>query len=126
MNDPIPLFASETQASPGALNQLVPATRNLLRTVARARGENGLGAEEAMIFLGIGALSLTSSGGFFVISPVTIRHLSEQLNIPRETVRRKAAFLVSRGYVVAKRQGLSIQNIDAWLNLARTLAGLRP
>jgi hypothetical protein len=125
MNDPIPLFAGESHASPSALNQLVPATGNLLRAIFRARGENGLAAEEAMIFLAIGSLSLTAAGGFFVVSPVSVRQLADTLNIPRETVRRKTGFLVSRGYVVASRQGLSIKNIDAWLSLAKTLAGLR-
>jgi len=93
----------------------------LLRAIGTARKEYGLAAEEMLIFLAVGRLGLRRVSYAATIWPVTCLEISELLEIPRETVRRKTGRLIKCGLVSATGRGFLLNDIAHWRRLAGQL-----
>jgi hypothetical protein len=94
---------------------------NLLTSFANARTYEGLGTEETAIFLAIGHLSLVCGSTMPALKPITYQAISDLLNIPKATVRRKAIRLVDKQLVFATARGVMIRDIDKWFAMAKDI-----
>ncbi len=83
-----------------------------------ARGRLGLTADETLIFLALGQLGLAASSAGFAISPVTCSDIARLLNMPKESVRRKASRLVDIDLATHTTRGILLKNVDEWRHLA--------
>lgn len=93
-----------------------------LRAVGHARKQHGLAADEVLIFLALGQLGLRSSSESKTVWPVTCHEISELLQIPRETVRRKAARLIENDLVAVTGRGFLLKNIERWQKFVALLS----
>ncbi len=93
----------------------------LLRAFGNIRRRRSLSADEYLIFLAIGQLSLASSKAILTVKPTTYHDISVALKIPKETVRRKVARLVDNDLVYITPQGVMLKNVDEWYTLSSAL-----
>jgi hypothetical protein len=80
-----------------------------------------LTVEESFIFLTIGYLSLSEWGAGYVVRHVPCADVGAVLNIPKETVRRKANLLSERGLVSKNSHGVAVAKIGEWVELAAAM-----
>ncbi len=106
-----------SEALSGKINQMLSA-------FGSARLRRGLTADEALIFLAAGQLSLAPEEAVQASKPVTYVAISYLLSIPKETVRRKALHLAELGLVDCTPQGITMADRDGWLSFARSLLRL--
>lgn len=78
--------------------------------------------EEAFIFMAIGHLGVTRTRSGFAIKPVPCADIAQLLDMPRETVRRKAMRLVVLGLVSKGFKGVAIDSIEDWLDFVGAVA----
>ena len=69
----------------------------MLSAFGTARSRRGLTADEVLIFLAAGQLSIVPEDQAQTAKPVTYVSISYLLNIPKETVRRKVLDLIELG-----------------------------
>ncbi len=98
----------------GKLNQMLSA-------FGSARLRRGLTADEVLIFLAAGQLSLTPDEETQAARPVTYVAISYLLNIPKETVRRKAQHLIELGLVECTPHGITVADAGNWHSFASSL-----
>lgn len=96
----------------------------MLSAFGSARLRRGLTADELLIFLAAGHLSLTPEEQAQTAKPVTYVAISYLLSIPKETVRRKALRLIELGMVECTPQGITVADLNSWRSFARSL--IRP
>ena len=87
----------------------------------RSGAHRSLTVEEIFIFLTIGYLGLSEWGAGFVVRHVPCADVGAVLNIPKETVRRKANLLSERGLVSKNSHGVAVARIGEWLDLATAM-----
>lgn len=90
----------------------------ILRAMSDARRRLTLTADEALIFLALGQFGLAPSSAGLVLSPVTCSSISDLLNMPKESVRRKASHLLEIGLAVHTTRGIMLKNVDEWRRFA--------
>ena len=73
-----------------------------------------------LIFLAAGQLSLMPEEAQ-AAKPVTYVAISYLLNIPKETVRRKALHLIELGLVESTPQGIMVADANSWHSFASAL-----
>ena len=106
--------APDFEALSGKVNQMLSA-------FGTARSRRGLTADEVLIFLAAGQLSIMPEEQGQALKPVTYVAISYLLNIPKETVRRKAQHLIELGLVECTTQGVMVADVNAWQAFASTL-----
>lgn len=89
-----------------------------LQAIGGARRQHGLAAEEALIFLAVGQLGLRFSNDATMVWPVTCLEISDLLQIPRETVRRKTGRLIENDWVAVTGRGFVLKNVEQWRKFA--------
>jgi hypothetical protein len=89
----------------------------LLRVFSSPRKRFGLTPDELLIFFAIGYLSTTISSGAIQISPIGLIDVATLLGIPKETVRRKAAKLVTLEYICCTPKGVLIKEVRIWCDM---------
>ena len=109
----------KTASEIGALSQRVG---KMLRAFGRAREQDRMTSDEALIFLALGHLGQTATSTGMVIRPVTCLDLADLLNIPKETVRRKVSRLVEMQLVMSTTRGVFMENEVEWRRLAEAIA----
>ena len=98
----------------GKVNQMLSA-------FGSARSRRGLTADEVLIFLAAGQLSFMPEEPAPAAKPVTYIAISYLLNIPKETVRRKARHLIELGLVESTPQGITVADSNSWRSFASAL-----
>ncbi len=106
--------ALDFEALSGKINQMLSA-------FGSARSRRGLTADEVLIFLAAGQLSFIPEEPAQAAKPVTYIAISYLLNIPKETVRRKALHLIELGLVECTQQGITVADAGSWRSFAAAL-----
>jgi hypothetical protein len=106
--------ALDFEALSGKVNQMLSA-------FGTARLRRGLTADEILIFLAAGQLSFMPGEPVQAGKPVTYVAISYLLNIPKETVRRKAQRLIELGLVESTPQGITVADAGSWRTFAASL-----
>jgi len=106
--------APDFEALSGKVNQMLSA-------FGSARSRRGLTADEVLIFLAAGQLSFMPEEPGQPAKPVTYIAISYLLNIPKETVRRKAQRLIELGLVESTSQGITVADAGSWSAFAASL-----
>ncbi len=106
--------APDLEALSGKVNRMLSA-------FGTARLRRGLTADEVLIFLAAGQLSIMPGELAQAAKPVTYVAISYLLNIPKETVRRKALRLIELGFVESTSQGITVADINSWYSFASSL-----
>jgi hypothetical protein len=106
--------APDFEALSGKVNQMLSA-------FGTARLRRGLTADEVLIFLAAGQLSIMPEDQAQAAKPVTYVAISYLLNIPKETVRRKALHLIELGLVECTTQGIMVADVNSWHSFASAL-----
>lgn len=108
-----------TEKPPG--DGSVAGVARLLAAAGAARVEDGLGAEELLLFLAVGHLSIDRSCEMPRLMPRTYLEIAEYLHIPRETVRRKLGRLCDRGFGRIVPGGIVVSDLAAFTRLVDAL-----
>ncbi len=74
-----------------------------------------------LIFLAAGQLSFMPEEPAQAARAVTYVAISYLLNIPKETVRRKAQHLIELGLVKSTPQGITVADTNSWRSFASSL-----
>jgi hypothetical protein len=106
--------APDFEALSGKVNQMLSA-------FGTARSRRGLTADEVLIFLAAGQLSIVPEDQAHTAKPVTYVSISYLLNIPKETVRRKALRLIELGLVESTSHGITVADPGGWQAFAVSL-----
>lgn len=107
---------STRQVSP-----LIEGIERLIGRLREARKSHGLTAEELTLYLAVGRISLSVGATVTAMRPVSYIELSDCLLMPRETVRRKAARLIDRRFLLRVPHGVLLRELEQWAELARHL-----
>ena len=105
----------------GAVVETSRRVERLLTATRAARSEDGLTAEDLLIYLAIGHLGIEASGVLLRVTPRTHLDIARFLDIPRETVRRKIGRLSDRGFTRIVPGGVAVRDVDHWLAHAGAL-----
>ncbi|WP_148213049.1 hypothetical protein [Methylocella silvestris] len=96
-------------------HSLLESLGRFLRAIGEARARRRLTVEEALIFLAVGYLGISEAkSGIVTIRPVSCVDIAAILEIPRETVRRKAIALAETKVVSMSARGIIIVELDQW------------
>ena len=101
--------------------------RSFLSALDRFRTDHDLSVDEAVIFMVIGDLNLSSrNSDVLLMRPTNMTAIAYQLDIPRETVRRKVKTLLAKGLVRARGREIYMDDIKPWLALGDQIRGIQP
>jgi predicted DNA-binding transcriptional regulator len=95
-----------------------------LSALDRFRTDHDLTVDEAIIFIAIGDLNLASrQTDVLTMRPTNMTMIAYQLDIPRETVRRKVKTLLNKGLVRARGRELYLDDLKLWIAIGDQLSG---
>ena len=114
-------MAQDRSVDPGVVAEMSRRSGSLLRAMAAARAEEGLAAEDLLIYLAIGHLGVDGSGPTPRLTPRTYLDIAAFLNVPRETVRRKVVRLADRGFTQIGPRGVVVRDVAEWLRHVEAL-----
>ena len=114
-------IAKKPAAPFSEINAISERLEKVLRAVGAARARQQLSVDEAFIFLVAGYRGVSKSRSGVTIRAVSCIDIANILNIPRETVRRKAATLVGLQLASMTSRGILIENLDEWRLLAEAM-----
>lgn len=98
--------------------------RSFLSALDRFRTDHDLTVDEAVIFLAIGDLNLsTRQTDVLTMRPTNMTAIAYQLDIPRETVRRKVKTLLGKGLIRARGRELYLEDLKPWMDFGDQLGG---
>ncbi len=109
--------------SPVPNGALTPRLEKVLTAFGGTRARLNLAADDALIFLALGHMSLLISPAGTMSRPVACVDVAALLKIPKETVRRKIARLVELDLAAATTRGVFVKNVDEWRALVEQVAG---
>jgi len=93
----------------------------LLSGFSLARGRHNLTAEDVLVFLAIGQLGIVKSGAILTLRPIAYAEVSALLQIPKETIRRKATRLIEMDMIYLTSRGVIVKNVEEWSSLAASM-----
>ncbi|WP_298429146.1 hypothetical protein [Rhodoblastus sp.] len=114
----------KTLRTPSELSKLSHGVGKVLRAFGEARGRDQMSSDEVLIFLALGHLGQAAGSQGVWSRPVTCLNLSEALNIPKETVRRKVNRLVELGLAASTTRGALIHDPEKWRLVAEAIASM--
>lgn len=115
-------MASPAQDPTIGLDVLSRRIGRALRHFGAARKQQGLDADDVLILLALGHLGLRLSGGRLrEIAPASCADVSKLLDIPKETVRRKAARLAAAELVEVNARGVRLRDVALFQELSEVL-----
>jgi hypothetical protein len=90
----------------------------LIRLFSSARKRPALTTDELLVFLAVGHLNVSMTGGdVIVIRPISLTEIAKLLGMPKETVRRKTTRLVDIEYVESTTKGIVIRQLSDWCRM---------
>ena len=100
--------------------------RSFLSALDRFRTDHDLSVDEAVIFMAIGDLNLSlRNSDVLLMRPTNMTAIAYQLDIPRETIRRKVKTLLAKGLVRARGREIYMEDIKSWLALGDQISGIQ-
>lgn len=98
--------------------------RSFLSALDRFRTDHELSVDEAVIYIAIGDLNFSSrNNDVVVMRPTNMTAIAYQLDIPRETVRRKVKSLLTKGLVRTRGREIYINEIKPWMDIGDQIGG---
>jgi hypothetical protein len=92
---------------------------NMFKVMSSVRGRHGLDFDEVLIFFALGRLNFDQApGAFMFIKPANIVSLSDFLEVPRETLRRKLLRLEGKQMVQRTSYGFVVKDVASWKRLS--------
>jgi DNA-binding transcriptional regulator LsrR (DeoR family) len=96
--------------------------RSILSIVDHFRTQFGLNIDELMIFMTVGDLNVSSrKAEFLYIRPTNMTAVAYNLNIPRETVRRKIRSLADKGLLKVRNREIFVAHLDDWVAISNKM-----
>jgi hypothetical protein len=125
-NSPIAEQAADKSDAFGGqrVNALLRSGRaaKLIRLFSSARKRPALTADELLVFLAVGYLNVSTTGGdVIVIRPISLTEIAKLLGMPKETVRRKTTRLVDIEYVESTTKGIVIRQLSDWCRMLESI-----
>lgn len=98
--------------------------RSFLSALDRFRTDHDLTVDEAIIYIALGDLNLAArQTDVLTMRPTSMTMISYQLDIPRETVRRKVKTLLNKGLIRARGRELYLDDLKLWMAIGDQLNG---
>jgi DNA-binding MarR family transcriptional regulator len=96
----------------------------LFRVLGSLRARHGLEFDEILIFFALGRLNYEpGQNNLAYVKPVNVVSLSEFLDIPRETLRRKLVRLEEKELVQRTSYGFVVKDMAVWRRLGELAQG---
>jgi hypothetical protein len=103
-------------------NELASLARyaaKVFKLLGSLRGHHGIDFDEVLIFLALGRLNFDQSpGNLMFVKPANIVSLSDFMEIPRETLRRKLLRLEEKDMVQRTSYGFVVKDLESWKRIA--------
>jgi hypothetical protein len=103
-------------------NELASLARyaaKIFKLLGSLRGHHGIDFDEVLIFIALGRLNFDQSpGNLIFVKPVNIVSLSDFMEIPRETLRRKLLRLEEKELVQRTSYGFVVKDLDSWKRIS--------
>jgi hypothetical protein len=91
----------------------------IFKLMSALRGHHGIDFDEVLIFFALGRLNFDQSpGNLMFVKPANIVSLSDFMEIPRETIRRKLLRLEEKDIVQRTSYGFVVKDLDSWKRLS--------
>ena len=101
------------------LASLARYTAKMFKLMSSLRGRYGMDFDEVLIFFALGRLNFDQSpGNLMFVKPANIVSLSEFMEIPRETLRRKLLRLEEKELVQRTSYGFVVKDLASWKRIA--------
>ena len=99
--------------------------RSFLSALDRFRTDHDLTIDEAVIFMAIGDLNLSARHqDIMMMRPTNMTAIAYQLDVPRETVRRKVKTLLEKKLIRARGRELYVEDLEPWLAISEEISGI--
>ncbi len=99
-------------------NELASLARyaaKMFKLLSSLRGRHGIDFDEVLIFIALGRLNFDHApGNLMFVKPANIVSLSDFMEIPRETLRRKLLRLEEKDLVQRTSYGFVVKDLDSW------------
>jgi hypothetical protein len=101
------------------LASLARYTAKMFKLMSSLRGRYGMDFDEVLIFFALGRLNFDQApGNLMFVKPANIVSLSEFMEIPRETLRRKLLRLEEKELVQRTSYGFVVKDLASWKRIA--------
>jgi DNA-binding MarR family transcriptional regulator len=87
----------------------------IFKLMSSLKGRHGLEFDEILIFFALGRLNFDQQpGSLMFVKPANIVSLSDFMEIPRETLRRKLLRLEEKDMIQRTSYGFVIKDVNTW------------
>ncbi len=94
-------------------------TAKMFKLLGTLRSQHDLDFDEVLIFFALGRLNFDQAPGqLMFIKPANIVSLSDFLDIPRETLRRKLLRLEEKELVQRTSYGFVVKDLESWKRIS--------
>ena len=91
----------------------------MFKLLGSLRGLHGLDFDEVLIFFALGRLNFDQApGSLMFVKPANIVSLSDFMEIPRETLRRKLLRLEEKDLVQRTSYGFVVKDLTSWKRIS--------
>jgi hypothetical protein len=101
------------------LANLARYAAKIFKLLSSLRGQHSIDFDELLIFFALGRLNFDQSpGNLMFVKPANIVSLSDFMEIPRETLRRKLLRLEEKDMVQRTSYGFVVKDLESWKRIA--------
>lgn len=101
------------------LASLARYTAKMFKLMSSLRARHGMDFDEVLIFFALGRLNFDQApGNLMFVKPANIVSLSDFMEIPRETLRRKLLRLEEKDLVQRTSYGFVVKDLASWKRIA--------
>jgi hypothetical protein len=101
------------------LANLARYTAKMFKLMSSLRARHGIDFDEVLIFFALGRLNFDQApGNLMFVKPANIVSLSDFMEIPRETLRRKLLRLEEKELVQRTSYGFVVKDLTSWKRLS--------
>ncbi len=101
------------------LATLARHTAKMFKLMSSLRARHGIDFDEVLIFFALGRLNFDQiPGSLMFVKPANIVSLSDFMEIPRETLRRKLLRLEEKDLVQRTSYGFVVKDLASWKRLS--------
>ena len=112
-------FGVQIVSERNELANLARYAAKMFKLMSSLRGRHGIDFDEVLIFFALGRLNFDHiPGNLMFVKPANIVSLSDFMEIPRETLRRKLLRLEEKELVQRTSYGFVVKDLASWKRLA--------